>query len=89
MAYDVLKDETSRLIYDLMAQTHPRESFPDINALKPYKNRAGEEDVFVRTLNLRLVTGKLSVLPMLKIRKSAISEKQKRRFCWPRFPIGL
>lgn len=89
VAYDVLKDETSRLIYDLMAQTHPRESFPDINALKPYKNRAGEEDVFVRTLNLRLVTGKLSVLPMLKIRKSAISEKQKRRFCWPRFPIGL
>ncbi len=46
VAYDVLKDETSRLIYDLMAQTHPRESFPDINALKPYKNRAGEEDVF-------------------------------------------
>ena len=35
VAYDVLKDETSRLIYDLMAQTHPRESFPDINALKP------------------------------------------------------
>ena len=59
VAYDVLKDETSRLIYDLMAQTHPRESFPDINALKPYKNRAGEEDVFVRTLNLRLVTGKI------------------------------
>ena len=25
VAYDVLKDETSRLIYDLMAQTHPRE----------------------------------------------------------------
>ena len=59
VAYDVLKDETSRLIYDLMAQTHPRESFPDINVLKPYKNRAGEEDVFVRTLNLRLVTGKI------------------------------
>ena len=34
VAYDVLKDETSRLIYDLMAQAHPKESFPDINALK-------------------------------------------------------
>ena len=59
VAYDVLKDETSRLIYDLMAQAHPKESFPDINALKPYKNLAGEEDVFVRALKLRQVTGKI------------------------------
>ncbi len=59
VAYDMLKDETSRLVYDLMAQAHPKESFPDINALKPYKTRGGEEDIFVRTLNLRLITGKI------------------------------
>ncbi len=59
VAYDVLKDETSRLIYDLMAQAHPKESFPDINALKAYKNRSGEEDVTVRALVLRQVTGKI------------------------------
>ena len=45
VAYDVLKDENSRLIYDLMAQAHPKENFPDINALKPYKNRSGKEDL--------------------------------------------
>ena len=59
VAYDVLKDETSRLIYDLMAQAHPKESFPDINALKAYKNRSGEEDISVRALVLRQVTGKI------------------------------
>ena len=59
VAYDVLKDETSRLIYDLMAQAHPKESFPDINALKAYKNRSGEEDISVRSLVLRQVTGKI------------------------------
>lgn len=59
VAYDVLKDNVSRLIYDLMAQAHAKEKFPDINALKVYKNRRGEEDVSVRALNLRLVTGKL------------------------------
>lgn len=59
VAYDVLKDANSRLIYDLMAQAHPKESFPDINALKAYKNHSGEEDISVRTIALRQVTGKI------------------------------
>lgn len=59
VAYDVLKEDSSRLIYDLMAQTHPREKFPNINALKAYKNQHDKEDVFVRTINIRQVLGKL------------------------------
>lgn len=59
VAYDVIKDEELRLIYDLLAQAYPRENFPDMTALKVYKNQKDEEDVFIRTFNLRQVVGKI------------------------------
>lgn len=59
VAYDILKDEKNRLMYDLLAQAYPKEKFPDMFALKVYKNRKGEEDISVRALSLRQVVGKL------------------------------
>lgn len=46
-------------MYDLLAQAYPKEKFPDMFALKVYKNRKGEEDISVRALSLRQVVGKL------------------------------
>lgn len=58
VAYDIIRDETLRLTYDLLAQAYPREKFPDMSALKVYKNQKGEEDGFLRALNLQQVVGK-------------------------------
>lgn len=59
VAYDIIKDTKTRLIYDLLAQAYPREKFPDMTALKVYKNQKDQEDVFVRALNLQQVVGKI------------------------------
>lgn len=59
VAYDILKDEKNRLSYDLLAQVYSREKFPDMAALKAYKNQKGVEDAFLRAVSLKEVVGML------------------------------
>ena len=59
VAYDVLKDEKSRLIYDLLSQAYVSKNFPDMSGLKIYKDRAGIENPFIRTFSLQKVWGKI------------------------------
>ena len=59
VAYDVLKDEKSRLIYDLLSQAYVSKNFPDMSSLKVYKDRAGIENPFIRTFSLQKVWGKI------------------------------
>lgn len=60
VAYDILKDDDTRLMYDLLAQAYPKEKFPDMFALKIYKNQKGQEDVSVRAISLQRVIGKFT-----------------------------
>lgn len=59
VAYDIVKDDVSRLTYDLLAQAYPAETFPDMFSLKIYKSRKGGEEVSLRALHLRQVIGRL------------------------------
>lgn len=59
VAYDVLKNPQMRLIYDLLSSAYTARNFPDMKALKAYKDRAGNENPFIRTFSLRRVVGKI------------------------------
>lgn len=66
VAYDVLKDEKSRLKYDLLCLIYTTKEFPDISALKVYKNQKEKDDAALRVLKQRRVKGNFI--------KAAISE---------------
>ena len=57
VAYEMLQDSQSRLFYDLMSQAYQTHNFPDISALKIYKDRACNENPFIRTISLQQVKG--------------------------------
>ena len=59
VAYDILKDGKTRLLYDLLSQAYTSRNFPDMFALKAYKDRAGAENPFVRTFSLQKVFGRI------------------------------
>ncbi|MDR1694652.1 MAG: J domain-containing protein [Lactobacillaceae bacterium] len=58
VAYDILKDDRKKLIYDLLSQVYTKDSFPDMFSLKSYKDLDGNEDPFVRGVRLKKVIGK-------------------------------
>lgn len=58
IAYDVLKDEKSRLKYILLSMIYDEHNFPDMNALCVIRNMHGQEDVNLRAFPLIEITGK-------------------------------
>lgn len=58
VAYDILKDNKKKIVYDLLSQVYTSDTFPDMFSLKPYKNQEGQEDVFVRGIRQKKVIGK-------------------------------
>lgn len=59
VAYNVLKDDDSRLLYDLLSQAYDAQHFPDMNNLKIYTNKAGYQEVDLRNIKLIQVFGKI------------------------------
>lgn len=59
VAYDVLKDEKKRIIYDLLSQVYDKNNVPDMFSLKIYKNMSNKEDASIRSLKMTRVVGKL------------------------------
>lgn len=59
VAYDILKDEKKRLVYDLLSQVYTGKNFPEMFSLKPLKNMEGEEDVYVRGLRQKRVVSQI------------------------------
>lgn len=59
VAYNVLKDEQSRLKYDLLCLIYKGNEFPEINALKVYKNQKDKDDAALRVLKQRKVKANL------------------------------
>ena len=59
IAYNILKEEDSRLKYDLLSQVYEAKHFPDMDNLKVYNNRAGYPEIDLRHIKLTKVTGKL------------------------------
>ena len=57
-AYTVLKDDASRLKYDILSQAYDDKHFPDMNNLKVYTNRNGDQEVDLRHVCLTAVIGK-------------------------------
>lgn len=55
VAYDILKDKSTRRNYDLLALVYSAENFPALGSLKIYKNQAGAEDKALRVLKQRRV----------------------------------
>jgi len=59
VAYNILKDEKSRLKYDILSYAYDKAHFPDMNNLKIYTSNAGNEEIDLRHLKLEKITGKL------------------------------
>ncbi len=55
VAYDVLKEASTRLQYDLLSAIYERKDFPTLGSLKIYKNQAGKDDAALRVLKQRIV----------------------------------
>ena len=58
VAYDVLKNDDSRLLYDLLSEIYNGSNFPDMNNLSILKDKYNKENPLVRVLNLRKVVGR-------------------------------
>lgn len=58
VAYDILKDNTLRLKYDLLSIIYSTANFPDMNALSLIRNMHGQEDMNLRAFHLTEITGK-------------------------------
>lgn len=59
VAYNVLKDDDSRLLYDILSQAYDERHFPDMNNLKIYTNKAGFQEVDLRHIKLTQILGKI------------------------------
>ncbi len=59
VAYDVLKNEDSRLEYDLLSEIYDTDGFPDMKNLNILKDKNNNENPLVRVINIRKVIGKL------------------------------
>ena len=58
VAYDVLKDSSMRLKYNLLSIIYSSVNFPDMNALSLIRNVHGQEDLNLRAFRLAEITGK-------------------------------
>ncbi|MBP3546367.1 MAG: DnaJ domain-containing protein [Alphaproteobacteria bacterium] len=59
VAYDVLKNEKTRLIYDLLSEIYGSSNFPDMNNLSILKDKFNNENPLVRVVNLQKIVGKI------------------------------
>ncbi|MBR1649501.1 MAG: J domain-containing protein, partial [Alphaproteobacteria bacterium] len=59
VAYDVLKNDDTRLMYDLLSEIYDKSSFPDMKNLSILKDKNGYENPFVRVIRLRKIRGKI------------------------------
>lgn len=57
VAYDVLKDKKTRVIYNLLSTAYDKEDFPDMTSLKIYKSATGEETPLLRVFKIYKVKG--------------------------------
>lgn len=60
VAYDVLKDKNSRLIYDLLSEVYTSDNFPDMQNLSVLKDKYNKENPLVRVIFLRKIIGKIT-----------------------------
>lgn len=59
VAYEVLQNDHSRLVYDLMSEIYDGNNFPQMDSISVIKDKFGEENPFVRVFDLQYVVGKL------------------------------
>ena len=57
VAYDVLQSSDTRLFYDMLSQVYLTHNFPDMKSLAIYKDRAGNENPYIRTISQQKVIG--------------------------------
>ncbi len=57
VAYDVLKDEDKRLVYDLLSTVYAKDKYPDPDMIKPLRTASGGADV--QALAIENVRGEL------------------------------
>jgi curved DNA-binding protein CbpA len=52
VAYDIIKEDKTRLAYDLLSEVYNERNFPDMFALKAYTNQDGKDDTDIRAINV-------------------------------------
>lgn len=56
VAYNILKEQKTRLKYDLLSIIYSNNDFPEINSLKIYKNQKERDDIALRVLKQKKIT---------------------------------
>ncbi len=59
VAYDILKDDKSRLYYNLLSLAYNEKDFPDMKTITPFLNSHKTIDLSIRCINIKRVIGKL------------------------------
>ncbi len=59
VAYDVLKNEDNRLLYDLLSEIYDSSNFPDMKNLNILRDKNNKENPLVEVVSLRKVIGKI------------------------------
>lgn len=59
VAYDVLKNDDTRLVYDLLSEIYTSGNFPDMQNLSILKDKYDRETPLVRVVTLRKIVGKV------------------------------
>lgn len=59
VAYDILKNDDSRLQYDLLSEIYDNSDFPDMHNLNILKDIYNKENPLVRVISLRKIIGKI------------------------------
>ena len=74
VAYEILKNPQSKMVYDILATVYETSDFPDMKALKIYCSAKGEETPYLRVFNLYKMVGfKLKVQKLIGTFTDAIS----------------
>ncbi len=77
VAYDVLKNEKTRLMYDLLSEVYAKDVFPDMHNLSILKDKYNQETPLIRVISLSKVVGKIIKYSSTKERLICTYEQAK------------
>lgn len=77
-AYDILKDENKKRLYNMSSIAYHKNDYPDLSLLKPYKSKEYPEDLSIKVLSLTKNTGLFAKYKSEKIEEICNEDEAKK-----------